>query len=464
MSSKNSTFKLFDDIDGVEVTADNSANPISSNGGLAIPVAIEKRFGIVKGLVKKWKDTRDPVKVIHSLFDILFFRILAIVAGYEDCNDLNTLRKDSIFRAALRILPSSLKELACQATLSRMENSLQEEDVESLLDYNVEIYCTHGYSSPPKKIFIDVDETICKTYGDQQGSVFSGYDKAKGFRPIHLNDIDRGCVIVVKMRPARTLSDKEVQQLVCPVLKKIRQFWPKTRIYIRGDSHYARPNFFSWCEAQKGIDYITGLSSNSRLKSEPCVKKAVAECEQQCAESRYKKVTRSTYCEFMYAAQSWNGKERRVIAVIRSTKENGKIRTRMRFIVTSIKKRTAKYLYSKVYCKRGQAENLIKEHKNYLKSDRMSCTSFKANQVRQVFHTAAHWYFVLLRDHIPGKSYLKTSAIPCLQLNLLKVATLSYETENRLHFAFSSSFPEYLLLQKILENIRKTEPLKRQSI
>ena len=146
MSSEDSKFHLFDDIDGQEVTADDSANPVSSNGGLAIPVAIENRFGIVKGLAELWRDTRDPAKVLHSIFDILFFRILAIVAGYEDCNDLDTLRKDSIFKVDLRLLPTSLKMLACQATMSRMENSLKERDVEGLLDYSVEIYCNHGYS------------------------------------------------------------------------------------------------------------------------------------------------------------------------------------------------------------------------------------------------------------------------------------------------------------------------------
>ena len=117
MSSKDSRLQLFDDIDGRKVTANDSANPVSSNGGLAIPVAIEIRFGIVKGLVELCRDTCDRAKILHSLFDNLFFRILAIATGYEDCNDLVTLRKDSIFKATLQLLPSYLKTLACQATM-----------------------------------------------------------------------------------------------------------------------------------------------------------------------------------------------------------------------------------------------------------------------------------------------------------------------------------------------------------
>lgn len=39
---------------------------------------------------------------------------------------------------------------------------------------------------------------------------------------------------------------------------------------------------------------------------------------------------------------------------------------------------------------RGQAENLIKQHKSQLASDRTSCRSPLANQVRLVLHTAAY--------------------------------------------------------------------------
>ena len=42
MNSEDLRFQLFDVIDEREVTADDCANPVSSNSGLAIPVAIEK--------------------------------------------------------------------------------------------------------------------------------------------------------------------------------------------------------------------------------------------------------------------------------------------------------------------------------------------------------------------------------------------------------------------------------------
>jgi Transposase DDE domain group 1 len=62
----------------------------------------------------------------------------------------------------------------------------------------------------------------------------------------------------------------------------------------------------------------------------------------------------------------------------------------IRYVVTSLEG-SAQHLYENVYCQRGQMENLIKLHKAQLASDRMSCHSATANQVRLVLHTAAFW-------------------------------------------------------------------------
>jgi hypothetical protein len=47
----------------------------------------------------------------------------------------------------------------------------------------------------------------------------------------------------------------------------------------------------------------------------------------------------------------------------------------VRYVVTNIKGGGARHLYERVYCARGQAENLIKRHKSQLASDRTSCRS-----------------------------------------------------------------------------------------
>jgi hypothetical protein len=68
----------------------------------------------------------------------------------------------------------------------------------------------------------------------------------------------------------------------------------------------------------------------------------------------------------------------------------------IRYVVTNLQGGSAEWLYDTLYCARGQAENLIKLHKSQLASDRTSCRSALANQVRLIptlsdNHSCAHW-------------------------------------------------------------------------
>ena len=69
--------------------------------------------------------------MVHSLAEIIRFRMLMIAAGYEDANDADTLRRDPMFELALDRLPSD-EELCSQSTISRLENL---PDVRALLHF-----------------------------------------------------------------------------------------------------------------------------------------------------------------------------------------------------------------------------------------------------------------------------------------------------------------------------------------
>ena len=62
----------------------------------------------------------------------------------------------------------------------------------------------------------------------------------------------------------------------------------------------------------------------------------------------------------------------------------------VRYIVTSFLVATAKYLYTTIYCGRGEAELYIKECKLGVGSDTSPCTKATANQFRLLLHAAAY--------------------------------------------------------------------------
>jgi hypothetical protein len=103
---------------------------------------------------------------------------------------------------------------------------------------------------------------------------------------------------------------------------------------------------------------------------------------------------------------------------------------------------SAEWIYDGLYCARGQAENLIKLHKSQLASDRTSCRSALANQVRLVLHTAAYWLILTVRDAIPKPRDLATAEFTTIRLRLLQIAARVTETAGRVRLAFAAACPE----------------------
>ena len=118
---------------------------------------------------------------------------------------------------------------------------------------------------------------------------------------------------------------------------------------MRADSGFCRPRVLQRLE-RWGVSYIIGLQKNSRLKQQVELAE-LALAEQYAA----KKTKQRMFGEFEYAAGTWD-KPRRVIARL----EHGEQGANPRFIVTDLPG-SAKALYERRYCARGEAENRIKE-------------------------------------------------------------------------------------------------------
>ena len=215
------------------------------------------------------------------------------------------------------------------------------------------------------------------------------------------------------------------------IARRIRAHWPHTKLTFRGDSHYGRHEAMAWCESN-GVDYIFGLGGNDVLDRQ--VEEIADDVRVRHAEGEAPLVRR--YAETSYGAKSWKC-PRRVSARI----EAGCNGLDIRYVVTNITRGSAEWLYDVLYCERGQAENLIKLHKSQLASDRTSCRSPLANQVRLLLHTAAYWLLLAVRDAIPKPQPLARAEFTTLRLRLIKIAARVIETATRVRIAFAASHP-----------------------
>jgi hypothetical protein len=404
----------------------------------------EREMGICGQLAACITDPRDPARVIHSVDDILRARVLAIACGYEDADDLDALRDDPGFRLALGKLPASGAGLASQPTMSRWENAPTTRELVRMMVGMVGIYCA-SYSEPPKAVTLDIDDTCDVVHGYQQLSFWNGHHGERCFLPIHVYDTATGRPVVMLLRTGKTPSGTEAAGHIRRLVRHIRKHWPETHITIRGDGHYGRPEVMAFCEA-RGIDYVFGLPTNAALRANPDIAAAADACAKRAEEER---VVLRSYAEIRYGAKSWKC-QRRVVARI----EASTLGMDIRYVVTSLAEGSAEHIYDTLYCARGQAENLIKQHKTQLASDRTSCRSANANQMRLILHTAAYWLMWRIQQAIPKSATLATAEFATLRLRLLKVAARVIETASRIRIAFASACPDANIFKTIAAAFR----------
>lgn len=414
-----------------KLTADFDGGRLTSDGGVMLLAMAERRLGIAERLARAFPDRRDPSRITHTLADMIRARAFAIACGYEDADDLDSLRIDPAFKLACGRLPETGANLCSQPTLSRLENAPSLKDAIRLTYALVDQWMA-SYGREPASVILDIDDTCDVVHGHQQLSLFNAHYDERCFLPIHVYDTERSRPVAVVLRPGKTPSGVEVRAHLRRLVRHVRKQWTKTRITFRGDGHYARPEAMAWCE-DNGIDYVFGLPGSKPLSRKVDDAADAVRTERAVSD---KPVVRD-YAETRHKAKSWN-RERRAVARIEATT----LGLDIRFVVTNLGYGSPEWIYDSLYCARGQAENLIKLHKTQLASDRTSCHSAVANQVRLVLHTAAYWLMLTVRDAIPKARDLAKAEFATLRLRLIKIAARVVETTSRVRLAFAACCPE----------------------
>jgi hypothetical protein len=390
------------------------------------------------------------------MFELVAARAFAISCGYKDGNDLNRLRHDPLLKIAVGRCPESGTPLASQSTISRLENAPRKIEAARLGRALVDQFC--AWVKPRRQEILDIDDTFCAAHGGQQLAFWNAHENERGFSPMHIYHVASGTPVVAILRAARTPSGTEVRTVVKHVTRRTRMHWPKTRLIWRGDSHYGREEAMQWLENNDG-DYIFAFPGNSVLDA--LVAKTADNLRIRHAFESKDKLR--CYTSVEYQAGSWSHL-RRVIARLEASLQPDPNDPRymrqeinIRYVVTSLTG-DARRLYEDVYCKRGQMENLIKLHKAQLASDRTSCHSATANQVRLVLHTAAFWLVHAVRRAVPQSHLLAKAEFASLRERLFKIGARVIEHVARIRIHLPTSCPERELFRAVALNLVPAVP------
>ncbi len=442
------------DVEKKHVLINFNGGTLSSDAGALLLKEVEEQINLINKMAEVIPDSRDLRYVTHSIHDLLIQRVTQIACGYEDANDCNTLRDDPIFKMIAGRCPELGEALASQPSMSRFENSVNRGTLYRMARVFADIFIA-SYDDVPDTIILDFDDTVDPVHGNQQLSVFNSYYKERCYLPLHVYEGYSGKLVTTLLKPGKRCSGAQMLAIMKRVITHLRHAWPKTIIVVRGDSHFAYPDVMDWLEAQEYVHYLTGLSGNVRLNAH--VQSVI-----ERAEKRYRRLNTvakdepkrvKLFHEFTYTANTWS-KERRVIAKVEMNEKG----VNVRFVVTDFAGADASEIYRDFYCARGTMELFIKEHKRYLKSDRLSCHEFEANHFRLFLHSAAYVLIHALKTTLLKHSKFATVTIETIQLKLLKIGARIRECKTRIVVELPTQYPLQDLLRRsfhIFQHLRR---------
>ena len=429
---------LFDDLFSKPVTITFDAPSQSSDGGLPLLAAVDRKLGLTSRLSQVLVDARRSTSVEHDLTEMVRQRVFSIAHGYADCNDAARIGNDPLFKLACGRAPDSATGLASQPTLSRFERDRAGREIVAM-GWTLESAVIERLSRRhrrARRITIDLDGSVDPTHGQQPFAFFNGHYDSWCYVPLFgflsIDDLPEQHLFFARLRPGTGPEGHCVRALLRRVVPQIRRLFSKAKIEVRLDAGFPSSELFDLLDELK-LDYMVAMPKNSTLADQ-------AEWHMQMARKIQKNFggTRALFGECVYGARTWS-RERRVIFKAEVVALAGREpRDNLRFVVTS--SRAGAERVWKHYTKRGDVENRIKELKNDLQIDRTSSTSFIANQMRVLLTATAFVLFQALRAAL-AKTELGRATVETLLVKLLKVGATVKETWRRIAISLPASYP-----------------------
>ena len=411
----------------------------SSDGGAILFKAADRRLGLLDALTATILDARASTRVTHRVGDLLAQRVFAIACGHPDGNDADRLADDPIHKLLLERDPIDGGRLASQPTISRFEHTAAPRMLlamgHALADTVIARH--RRRRRRVRLITIDLDVTEDQTHGAQQLSFFNGFYDHWCYLPLvgtlTFDDEARQYLVAAMLRPGNAGNTAGAGSLLRRLLPKLWRAFPRARLRVRLDAGFATPELFALLEAT-GVEYVVAMGSNAVLArhAEPYVAplRAVVATTHDTATS---------YGEAAYQAGSWPAARRTIIKAEVVWHHGREPRDNPRFVITNLRQ-TPKWIYTHVYCARGDSENRLKELKDALAFGRTSCTRFWANQLRITLTAAA---FVLCQELQlrADRTALRGAQVPRLRQALITIGVRVVRSVRRIVLHFPRSHP-----------------------
>ena len=230
-----------------QVSACFDGGRLSNDGGALLLAAADRALRLTARLAGCFQDYRQRGRCEHSVQALSAQRLFGLALGYEDLNDHDTLRDDSLLALAVGCADvtgqSRVRQrdkghpLAGSSTLNRFELGRPEQaakdrykrivgDAQQLDRLLVQLFI-EMQAAEPEELVLDIDASDDPLHGEQEGRYFHGYYDCYCYLPLYVTcgrHVLSGQLRTADVDPAVGALE-DVQRIVA----QLRERWPQVR-------------------------------------------------------------------------------------------------------------------------------------------------------------------------------------------------------------------------------------------
>jgi hypothetical protein len=413
----------------------------SADSGAILLQAADRHVGLLAALTATVPDARASARVTHGVGDLLAQRVFAIACGHPDGNDADRLAHDPIHKLLLGRDPITGVRLASQPTLSRFEHTAAPRMLLAMAHALADtVIARHRRRRRRVRLItIDLDVTEDQTHGAQQLTFFNGFYDHWCYLPLvaslTFDRETRQYLVAAILRPGNAAGTGGAVSLSCGgcFRNSGARFPAPSCAFASMPDMPPRRSLTSWKRRASSMSWPWGITPSSRGTPSRSSRRSErwwpppTTPRPRMARPRIRRAVggrlaaRSSKPEVVWH----NGREPR---------------DNPRFVITNLRQ-TPEWIYTHVYCARGDSENRFKELKLALAFGRTSCTRFWANQPRITLTAAAFVLFQELQLRL-NRTALRGAQVPRLRQALITIGVHVVRSVRRIVLHFPRSHPD----------------------
>ena len=231
-------------LDRVETTFDDDR--LVADAGLLLPATLAHHLGL-KELIEKHLDLGAKPGAANA-GDKLLTLVMSALTGGDSIDDADALRAGG----TSRILGFTIK---AASTLGKFLRSFRWGHVRQLDRVSRELLArawAAGAGPGAEPLTIDLDSTICETYGLQkEGARHHGYTGVRGYHPLLAIAAGTGDVLMARLREGRANTARGAAHFLRETIGRVRSAGASGQLTVRADSGFYAAEVVKVCRAMQ---------------------------------------------------------------------------------------------------------------------------------------------------------------------------------------------------------------------